>query len=76
MAKCNKKKLSKKEAASFINYLQNNKGDILEKRKETRYYHCPLCNAWHTTQLDRGDNRTIKDIDTNFTDKWNKLINS
>jgi hypothetical protein len=75
MAKCNKKKLSKKEAASFLNYLQSHKGIILDKRKEKRCYHCPICNSWHTTQLESGEKRTVTEIEVSFKEKWEKLIN-
>ena len=74
MPKCNKRKLSKKEAASFINYIANNKGKILDKRKEKRYYHCSICNHWHTTSQDEGESTIPKDTELIFLDKWKELI--
>ena len=74
MLRCFKKKLSKKEAVSFINYIQKNKGMVDDKRKECRYYHCPLCNHWHTTQLEQGETRTVTETELIFADKWNQLI--
>jgi len=66
--------MTKKEAASFLNYLQSHKGKIQDKRKEKRYYHCPICNAWHTTQLEELETRTIRDVELTYKQQWDKLI--
>jgi hypothetical protein len=51
--KSGKKVFTKKEAATTLNYNAVSKIDR-QRRKECRYYQCPLCNMWHLTSLDKG----------------------
>ena len=48
---CQKKQYDKKGAQTALNnilrYLKR-----FSRRKEIRYYHCPLCNTWHLTSTD------------------------
>lgn len=46
---CYKKQLSKKEAQTILNYIKR-KDKRDERRRETRYYHCPICNTYHLTK--------------------------
>lgn len=68
---CNKRKFSKREAKSVLNVLKNSDKSW---RRETRYYHCPLCNNWHLTSKDSED-REIKEIKLVNEDQWLKLLN-
>jgi hypothetical protein len=72
--RCTKKRLSKEDAYNFITYLNKNKRKVNKKRKEVRYYHCPLCSYWHTTKHEEGYSNTIKDIDVLQKDRWDKLL--
>lgn len=46
---CDKKQLAKKEAESILNYITH-KGKSDKRRKEVRFYHCPICNHYHLTK--------------------------
>jgi len=45
---CDKRKFTKKEAQTALNFLKGMRGK--KARKEKRYYHCPDCNFWHLTK--------------------------
>ena len=65
---CNKVKLSKKEALSFIKKFCGTR----QYRKEKRAYYCEECNNWHTTSTE--DKIEIIDINLINNERWNKLL--
>lgn len=46
---CDKVKYDKKGAQTALNSITRQKHKRWRKKKEVRYYHCPLCNGWHLT---------------------------
>lgn len=46
---CSKKKLTKIEAQTIINFTRQKARRYMKNRKECRYYQCPRCNWWHLT---------------------------
>lgn len=47
---CNKRKFSKKEAETILNFIKHHRSRNNKRRKEERYYHCPICNTYHLTK--------------------------
>lgn len=47
---CNKKRFTKKEAKTVLNFIIQGKGKHDKRRKEVRIYQCPICNTYHLTK--------------------------
>jgi len=67
---CNKVRFNKKEAKSALNLLKDSNKPW---RRESRYYHCPICNNWHLTSKDKDYNK-VKEIKLLNEDQWLKLL--
>ena len=67
---CNKKQFNKREAKAALNVLKDSNKPW---RKESRYYHCPLCNSWHLTSKEIGQGK-IQEIKLIHEDQWLKLL--
>jgi hypothetical protein len=67
---CNKVRFNKREAQSALNILKDSNKPW---RRESRYYHCPICNNWHLTSKGRGEGK-IQEIKLINEDQWLKLL--
>lgn len=67
---CEKKQLRKKEAEAILKHKPKAHHN---RKKEVRYYHCPLCNMWHLTSKESGITKP-EDLDVKEVDRWNKLL--
>ena len=67
---CNKVRFNKKEAKSALNLLKDSNKPW---RRESRYYHCPICHNWHLTSKDKDYNK-VKEIKLLNEDQWLKLL--
>ena len=67
---CDKRKFNKREAKSALNMLKDSNKPW---RKESRYYHCPLCNYWHLTS--KEIDTKIQKINLINEDQWLRLLN-
>lgn len=70
MKQCTKKSLSKQEATIAIKLA---KQSHKQYRRETRYYFCEECNAWHLTSREDPPEE-IEELEVVNKEKWESLI--
>lgn len=66
---CQKEILTKKEAEARLKLCLKS---YKKRRREKRFYLCPLCNGWHLTSVEiRPD---IQNVKLSFKKKWKRLL--
>jgi len=72
--KCTKKKFrTKRMIQTRVNQLKKS-GHWSRKDKSSRIYYCDVCSAWHMTAAESYEPTERIEINSNFKDIWNKLI--
>jgi hypothetical protein len=66
---CEKKQLKKKEAEAILKHKQKAPH---HRKKEVRYYHCPICNWWHLTSKETTGG--VHELDVKEVDRWKELL--